>query len=96
MLWTASCAQLMTVSGNVWEFENRFGLRYRCIKEDGIMQWFLLRTNQPVKRTTRAKVQICCKKFQREFGTFIDRSKGGVGIFPKSSGLTGRLASHSE
>ncbi len=27
------------------------------------MQW--LRTNQPVKRTTRAKVQICCKKFQR-------------------------------
>ena len=48
-----------------------------------------------MKRVTRAEVKICCKKLEREFGTFIDRAKGPgrlVCIFPKRSGLTSRLS----
>jgi len=88
--------QLTRVSGNVSEFENRAGKRYRSVIENGRRQWFSFRTNQIMKRATRAEVKICCKKLQREFGTFIDRANGGsrpICIFPKSSGLTGRLSS---
>jgi hypothetical protein len=48
-----------------------------------------------MKRATRAQVKICCKKLQASFGTFVDRPNGYglVRIFPKSSGLTGRLSS---
>ena len=86
--------QLMTVSGNVLEFENPRGSRYRCVKEDGVKQWFTLRSNQPMKRATRAKVKICCKKLQSAFGTFIDRTNGAgpVCIFPKRRGLTSCLS----
>ena len=58
-------------------------------------QWFTLRTNQQMKRATRAKVTICGKKLQGSFGTFVDRKANGSGpvcIFPKRSGLTGRLS----
>ena len=91
--------QLTRVSGNVSEFETRLGYRYRCVTEDGIKQWFSFRTNQVMKRATRAQVKICCKKLQREFGIFIDKPGAGPGaarsvcIFPKRSGLTGRLSS---
>ena len=87
--------QLISVSGQVSEFENHLGRRYRCIKEDGMTQWFTLRTNQQMKRPTRAEVKICCKKLQLAFGTFVDRLNGAgpVRIFPKSSGLTGLLSS---
>ncbi len=86
---------LMRVSGNVSEFENRTGKRYRCVIENGKKQWFTFRTNRLMKRATRAQVKICCKKLQASFGTFVDRSNGNglVRIFPKSSGLTGRLSS---
>ena len=88
--------QLIRVFGNVSEFQTRLGYRYRCVKENGVKRWFSFRTNQHMKRATRAEVKICCKKLQREFGTFIDSANGAgrpVRIFPKSSGLTGRLSS---
>ena len=88
--------QLMSVSENVSEFQTRLGYRYRCVTEDGVKQWFSFRTNRRMKRVTRAEVKICCKKLRREFGTFIDRANvpgRPVCIFPKSSGLTGRLSS---
>jgi hypothetical protein len=87
--------QLIRVSGNVSEFETPLGYRYRCVKENSAKQWFSFRKNQHMKRVTRAEVKICCKKLQREFGTFIDRANGPgrpVCIFPKSSGLTSRLS----
>jgi hypothetical protein len=65
--------QLISVSGQVSEFENHLGRRYRCIKEDGMTQWFTLRTNQQMKRPTRAEVKIGCKKLQLAFATFVDR-----------------------
>ena len=88
--------QLTRVSGNVSEFETRNGKRYRCIEENGNKQWFTFRTNQIMKRATRAGIQICCKKFERSFGIFLDGRKGaavGVSIFPKSSGLSAQLSS---
>jgi len=84
------------VSGNVSEFKTPLGDRYRCISDGKLMQWLSFRTNQYMKRVTRAQVKICCKKLRREFGTFIDRTNGPgrpVCIFPKSSGLTARLSS---
>ena len=88
--------QLTRVSGNVSEFETRLGYRYRCVTEDGIKQWFSFRTNQIMKRATRAQVKICCKKFDRSFGIFVDGHKGGpsvgVSIFPKNSGLSAQLS----
>ena len=85
---------LTSVSGNVSEFETRLGYRYRCVKENSDQQWFSFRTNQLMKRATRAEVKICCKKLQRHFGTFVDRPNGAgpVRIFPKSGGLTGLLS----
>jgi hypothetical protein len=86
---------LIRVSGNVSEFENRTGKRYRCVIEDRRKQWFTFHTNQIIKRATRARVKTCCKKLQAAFGTFFDRPNGAgaVRIFPKSSGLTGLLSS---
>ena len=49
-----------------------------------------------MKRATRAGIQICCKKLERSFGTFIDRASGPgrlVSIFPKRSGLSSVLSS---
>jgi hypothetical protein len=87
--------QLIWVSGNVSEFETRLGYRYRCVIENGARKWFSFRTNQPMKRATRAEVKICCRKLQRHFGTFVDRPNGAgpVRIFPKGSGITGLLSS---
>ena len=88
--------RLTSVSGNVSEFENRLGYRYRCVKENGVKQWFSFHTNQIKKRATRARVKVCCKKFERSFGIFVDGRKGatvGVSIFPKSSGLSAQLSS---
>ena len=70
--------QLTRVSGNVREFETRNGKRYRCIEENGNKQWFTFRTNQIMKRATRAGIQICCKKFERSFGIFLDGRKGAA------------------
>ena len=64
--------RLERVSGNVSEFETPFGLRYRCVKENGVKQWFSFRTDQIMKRATRARVKVCCKKFERSFGIFVD------------------------
>jgi hypothetical protein len=88
---------LTHVSGNVSEFESRSGKRYRCIEENGKKQWFSFRANQIMKRATRAQVKICCKKFDRSFGIFVDGRKGpgpgvGVSIFPKNSGLSAQLS----
>ena len=88
--------RLARVFGNVSEFETPFGLRYRCVKENGVKQWFSFHTNQIMKRATRARVKVCCKKFERSFGIFVDGRKGatvGVSIFPKSSGISAQLSS---
>ena len=88
--------RLTRVSGNVSEFENRSGCRYRCVTEGGVTQWFGSPTNKVRKRATRAGIQICCKKLERSFGTFIDRASGPgrlVSIFPKRSGLSSVLSS---
>ena len=88
--------RLTRVSGNLSEFESRTGKRYRRIEENGKKQWFSFRTNQIMKRATRAQVKICCKKFDRSFGIFVDGHKGGpkvgVSIFPKNSGLSAQLS----
>ena len=87
--------RLTRVSGNVSEFESRLGYRYRCVMENGTKQWFSFRTNQFMRRATRAQVKICCKKFERSWGTFVDRpnAAGNVRIFPKQNGLTSVLSS---
>ena len=88
--------RLTRMSGNVTEFETPLGYRYRCVKENGVKQWFSFHTNQIRKRATRARVKICCKKFERSFGIFVDGRKGatvGVSIFPKSNGLSAQLSS---
>jgi ssDNA-binding Zn-finger/Zn-ribbon topoisomerase 1 len=88
--------RLERLSGNVSEFETPFGYRYRCVKENGVKQWFSFHTNQIMKRATRARVKVCCKKFERSFGIFVDGRNGatvGVSIFPKSSGLSAQLSS---
>ena len=46
--------RLERLSGNVSEFETPFGHRYRCVKENGVKQWFSFRTNRLMKRATRA------------------------------------------
>ena len=76
------------------EFETCRGRRYRCITEQGVKQWFSLRTNQPMKKATRAQVKTCCPKFQAAFGNFIDRTKvsGAVCIFRKSGAITSGLS----
>ena len=85
--------RLTRVSGNLSEFESRTGKRYRRIEENGKKQWFSFRTNQIMKR---AQVKICCKKFDRSFGIFVDGNKGGpkvgVTIFPKNIGLSAQLS----
>jgi len=88
--------RLTRMSGNVTEFETPLGYRYRCVKENGVKQWFSFHTNQIRKRATRARVKVCCKKFERSFGIFVDGRKSatvGVSIFPKSSGLSAQLSS---
>ena len=55
---------------------------------------YMPRTN--ILPQIRKTARHCCKKLRREFGTFVDRTNGPgrpVCIFPKSSGLTGRLSS---
>jgi len=86
--------QLMSVLGNVTEFESRIGKRYRRINQDGKTQWFSLWSNQIMKRATRARLQVCCQRMQRYFGRSIDRlhfnswrregSSGPVCIFEKN------------
>lgn len=87
--------ELTSVSGNVSEFVSPRGHRFRCVKDDKGTQWFTLPTNKWMKKATRANVKICCKKFERSFGNFLERPDHGRGvrIFPKRSGLGGRLAS---
>jgi hypothetical protein len=82
---------LTGVMGNVTEFETSNGHRYRRVENEEGVRWFsLATTNQWINKATRAKVQVCCKKFQLAFGSFLDRDRYGAVIFPKSPGLATR------
>jgi len=72
--------RLTRVSGNVSEFENRSGCRYRCVTEGGVTQWFGSATNKLMKRATRAGIQICCRKLERNISWWLVS-----GFFQKSS-----------
>ena len=85
-----------SVLGNISEYETSNGHRYRRVEnEQGAANWFSLgKTNQRISRATRAKVKVCCKKFQLAFGSFVDRDRyGAVSLFPKGRGLATRRSS---
>ena len=81
--------QTLSILGNVTEFENRGGHRYRRVTEDGINRWFSLRSGQGTSIEVQRQVKVCCKKFQAAFGKFIDRSwpSGPICIFPRNNGV---------
>src|SRR5262245_8851099 len=81
--------QLVSVLGNVSEFQSPTGRRYRRVTGENGTQWFS-KPVQRMRKATRAKVRICCKKFRDAFGIFIDRGSrvSPVCIFPKSDVFT--------
>ena len=90
---------VMGILGKVTELERRNGHRYRRVEnEHGGVRWFSLQTTKRRKgKATRAKVKVCCKKFQLAFGSFLDRDRyGAVSIFPKGTGLATRRSSQIE
>ena len=80
--------QTLSVLGNVTEFENRGGHRYRRMTKDGINRWFSLRSGQGTNIEVQRQVKVCCKSSRlRLESSLTDRGPAGpICIFPRNNG----------